>query len=77
MTEITEIQQATDTGHSKICAALGRDGRALRVARSNVSTSLKELQSWGLVRFVHVMGDWRDHFDTSKDQGEPAKEMRV
>ncbi len=39
----------------------------LGVARSNVSTSLKELQSWGLVRIVHVMGDRRDHFDSLKD----------
>ena len=39
----------------------------LGVARSNVSTSLKELQSWGLVKIVHVMGDRRDHFDSLKD----------
>lgn len=39
----------------------------LGVARSNVSTSLKELQSWGLVRVIHVMGDRRDHFDSQKD----------
>lgn len=39
----------------------------LQVARSNVSTSLKELQSWGLVRMVHVLGDKRDHFETHKD----------
>lgn len=39
----------------------------LGVARSNVSTSLKELQSWRLVRVVHVMGDRRDHFETSTD----------
>lgn len=39
----------------------------LSVARSNVSTSLKELQSWGLVKVVHVMGDRRDHFETMKD----------
>lgn len=39
----------------------------LGVARSNVSTSLKELLSWRLVRVVHVMGDRRDHFETSKD----------
>ena len=31
----------------------------LSVARSNVSTSLKELQGWGLVKVVHVMGDRR------------------
>ncbi|MES2743218.1 MAG: MarR family transcriptional regulator [Pseudomonadota bacterium] len=34
----------------------------LTVARSNVSNSLKELQSWGLARVTHVMGDRRDHF---------------
>ena len=34
----------------------------LSVARSNVSTSLKELQSWGLVSVAHVLGDRRDHF---------------
>lgn len=39
----------------------------LSVARSNVSTSLKELQSWGIVRIVHVMGDRRDHFESMKD----------
>ena len=39
----------------------------LSIARSNVSTSLRELQGWGLVRVVHVMGDRRDHFDTIHD----------
>jgi DNA-binding transcriptional regulator GbsR (MarR family) len=39
----------------------------LGVARSNVSTSLKELQAWRLVRLTHVMGDRRDHFETSTD----------
>jgi DNA-binding transcriptional regulator GbsR (MarR family) len=39
----------------------------LSIARSNVSTSLKELQSWELVRLSHVMGDRRDHFETSHD----------
>jgi len=39
----------------------------LSVARSNVSTSLKELQNWGLVKVVHVLGDRRDHFETHKD----------
>jgi DNA-binding transcriptional regulator GbsR (MarR family) len=39
----------------------------LGVARSNVSTSLKELQAWGIVRVVHVLGDRRDHFETLKD----------
>ena len=40
---------------------------ALGVARSNVSTSLKELQNWGIVRVAHVMGDRRDHFESMKD----------
>src|ERR1700736_6843078 len=39
----------------------------LDVARSNVSTSLKELQGWGIVRLVHVVGDKRDHFESMKD----------
>jgi DNA-binding transcriptional regulator GbsR (MarR family) len=39
----------------------------LSIARSNVSTSLKELQSWGLVQMVHVMADRRDHFEARKD----------
>src|SRR3982751_1040473 len=39
----------------------------LGVARSNVSNSLKELQGWGIVRVVHVMGDRRDHFESMKD----------
>lgn len=42
----------------------------LSVARSNVSTSLKELQSWGLVSVSHVMGDRRDHFSVSGDTWE-------
>ncbi|HKT46062.1 MAG TPA: MarR family transcriptional regulator [Candidatus Acidoferrales bacterium] len=39
----------------------------LAVARSNVSTSLRELQGWGIVRVVHVLGDRRDHFESLKD----------
>ena len=39
----------------------------LEVARSNVSTSLKELQNWNLIHVMHVMGDRRDHFTTSGD----------
>jgi DNA-binding transcriptional regulator GbsR (MarR family) len=39
----------------------------LNIARSNVSNSLKELQSWGLVQRVHVLGDRRDHFTALKD----------
>jgi len=39
----------------------------LRVARSNVSTSLRELQNWGIVRLVHRPGDRRDHFASMQD----------
>ena len=39
----------------------------LQVARSNVSNSLKELQSWGLVRITHIAGDRRDHFVALQD----------
>jgi len=39
----------------------------LSIARSNVSTSLRELQSWGLVRVVHLLGDRRDHFESMHD----------
>src|SRR5262249_52000172 len=39
----------------------------LNVARSNVSTSLKELQSWRIVKLVHVLGDKRDHFESMKN----------
>ena len=42
----------------------------LSVARSNVSTSIKELQSWNLVKTVHLLGDRRDHFETMKDPWE-------
>lgn len=40
---------------------------ALSVARSNVSTSLKELSSWKLIKTARVLGDRRDHFETTKD----------
>ena len=39
----------------------------LAVARSNVSTSLRELVNLNLARTVHLHGDRRDHFETSKD----------
>src|ERR1043165_1528734 len=41
--------------------------KTLGIARSNVSTSLRELQGWGIVKLVHVLGDKRDHFDSLKD----------
>ncbi|HEX8366091.1 MAG TPA: MarR family transcriptional regulator [Allosphingosinicella sp.] len=44
----------------------------LGIARSNVSTSLKELQGWKLVRRVPVLGDRRDHFEAETDLWEMA-----
>src|ERR1700723_1692328 len=41
---------------------------ALSVARSNVSTSLKELQNWNLVQVDSRIGDRRDFFPTSADR---------
>ena len=41
--------------------------QTLRIARSNVSNSMKELLSWKLVRLVHLRGDRRDYFETSTD----------
>lgn len=43
-----------------ICEKLG-------LARSNVSNGLKELQSYQIVRRVHVEGDRRDHFTADVD----------
>lgn len=40
---------------------------ALDVSRSNVSTSLRELISWGVVQRVHSIGDRRDRFVALKD----------
>jgi DNA-binding transcriptional regulator GbsR (MarR family) len=39
----------------------------LSVARSNVSTSLRELLGWRIVRVSPVMGDRRQHFECMKD----------
>jgi len=59
---------------AQIHALLYIEGRAMHaeeiadtldVARSNVSNSLRELQSWNLVKLVHIAGDRRDHFETS------------
>ena len=39
----------------------------LDVSRSNVSTSLRELITWGVIRRVHIIGDRRDRFEALKD----------
>ena len=54
------------------------------MARSNVSTSLRELLSGSLIRRVHAMGDRRDYYDAEADmfemvlriaQGRKAREI--
>ena len=47
--------------------------QTLSVARSNVSTSLRELQRWGIVKVSHVLGDRRDYFESLQDTWEMTK----
>jgi DNA-binding transcriptional regulator GbsR (MarR family) len=47
----------------------------LRLARSNVSTSLRELLSWSLVRRVPVLGDRRDYYEAEVDMLEMVKRI--
>ena len=47
----------------------------LSLARSNVSTSLRDLRAWGIVRLVHRMGDRRDHFECRQDAWEMLLEI--
>ena len=46
---------------------------ALSIARSNVSTSLRELESWGIVKAIHLLGDRREHYQSIKDVWEMAR----
>ncbi len=47
--------------------------QTLSVARSNVSTSLRELQRWGIVKVSHVLGDRRDYFESLQDTWDMTK----
>lgn len=47
----------------------------LGLARSNVSTSIKELGGWKLVRRMPVMGDRRDHFEAESDMFEMVRRI--
>ncbi len=42
----------------------------LGIARSNVSTAIKELQGWGMIRVSRQLGDRRDHFIAERDMFE-------
>lgn len=48
---------------------------ALLIARSNVSTSIRDLMGWGLVRRVPVLGDRRDFFEAEGDVWEMASRI--
>jgi len=39
----------------------------LSIARSNVSYGLRELQNWGIIKPVHLLGDRREHYESLKD----------
>lgn len=39
----------------------------LTLARSNVSTSIRELIGWGVVRQTTILGDRRDHYESIAD----------
>ena len=64
---LTVEQRVVIVLHFMLDMTLEQVAETLSVARSNVSTSLHELQGWGIVKVVHVMGDRRDHFESMKD----------
>ena len=45
----------------------------LGIARSNISNSLKELQSWKLAILTHQLGERKDHFTANKEPWEMLK----
>jgi DNA-binding transcriptional regulator GbsR (MarR family) len=45
-------------------------GETLGIARSNISTGLKELLAWELVQVTQVLGDRRDFFSAQQDTWE-------
>ena len=47
----------------------------LGIARSNVSTSIKELIGWSLIHRVPIQGDRRDHFAAEGDVWEMIKRI--
>lgn len=47
----------------------------LAMARSNVSTSLRELMAWSLIRRVPVMGDRRDYYEAEADMFEMVRRI--
>lgn len=56
------------TSERPLCADEIRD--CLGISRSNISTALRELEGWKLLRMVHQMGDRRDFFEPVRHVGE-------
>lgn len=50
---------------------------SLSMARSNVSTSLKELVGWSLVKRVPVMGERRDYYEAEADMLEMIRRIAI
>lgn len=40
---------------------------ALNIARSNISTALRDLQAWKIVKLTHTIGDRREYYEADKD----------
>lgn len=49
----------------------------LGIARSNVSTSIKALRSYGVVRVAPITGDRKEHFEALSDPWEAATAIAV
>jgi DNA-binding transcriptional regulator GbsR (MarR family) len=49
----------------------------LGMARSNVSTSLRELLAWNLIRRVQTMGDRRDYYEAEADMFEMVRRIAL
>ncbi|MFZ6026193.1 MAG: GbsR/MarR family transcriptional regulator [Chloroflexota bacterium] len=49
--------------------------QALSVARSTVSVGLHELQGWGIIKTVHVLGDRTDRFEVQGDVWEMFRKI--
>ena len=50
-------------------------GQTLSVARSTVSVGLHELQAWGIIKVVHVLGDRTDRFEVQGDVWEMFRKI--
>lgn len=48
-----------------------------KFSRSNVSMGLKELQSWGLIKLKHQVGDRKEYFSTPDDVWEIFRTLAI